>query len=120
LAFLGFVVRRFGELVDSVKQKMRRLGLLVGTRGTVVPTTTSPARLRGLMFVEIASSNLKLVSEDVCPACGEEMVRCAYRGKRHIAKNVGAVDYKAWFVDDEFDESGEPNYVEVVGGRGLE
>jgi len=61
--------------------------------------------------------SVKLEFEDVCPACGDEMVKCAYRGKRFIARNVGDVDYRAWFVDDEFDEDGEPNYPEVVGGR---
>jgi len=55
----------------------------------------------------------------LCPACGDEMARCAYMGKRVISRNIGDVDYKSWFVDDEFDESGEANYVEVVGGRGL-
>ena len=63
-------------------------------------------------------ASVKLKSEDVCPACSEEMVRCAYTGKRVIAKNIGDVDYKSWFVDDEFDEDGEPNYIEVVGSRG--
>lgn len=57
--------------------------------------------------------------EDVCPACGDEMVRCFHAGKRSIAKNVGDVDYEAWLVDDEFDEFDEPNYVEVVGSRGF-
>jgi hypothetical protein len=62
----------------------------------------------------------KLETEDVCPACNEQMVKCAYWGKRHIARNVGDADYKAWFVDDEFDENGEPNYVEIDRGRGDE
>ncbi len=26
-------------------------------------------------------------------------------------------DYQAWFVDNEFNEDGEPNYPEAVGGR---
>ena len=60
----------------------------------------------------------KLESEDVYPACGEEMVRCAYVGKRTIARDIGDVNYKSVFLDDEFDENGEPNYVEVVGSRG--
>ena len=60
----------------------------------------------------------KVESEDVCPACGEEMVKCAYVGKRFIPRNVGDLGYKAVFVDEEFDEFGEPNYVEVVGSRG--
>ncbi|MCJ7425228.1 hypothetical protein MUP01_13320 [Candidatus Bathyarchaeota archaeon] len=59
----------------------------------------------------------KPVSEDTCPACGGEMVRSVYVGKRHIAKEVGDPDYVAWFVDDELDSLGEPNYIDVVGGR---
>jgi hypothetical protein len=58
----------------------------------------------------------KLESKDVCPACNEEMVRCAYSGKRHIVKDIGDARYQAWFVDDEFDSSGLPNYVDVGGG----
>ena len=54
--------------------------------------------------------------EDVCPACDEEMARSSYVGKRRIVKDIGSPDYAALFVDDEFDESGEPNYVEVGGG----
>lgn len=60
-------------------------------------------------------ASVKLQSDDKCPACGEEMVKCSYRGKRFIARGIGDVDYVPLFVDDEFDESGEPNYVEVVG-----
>jgi hypothetical protein len=45
------------------------------------------------------------------------MVRCAYMGKRFIPRDIGDVNYKACFVDDEFDEDGEPNYIDVVGGR---
>lgn len=62
----------------------------------------------------------KLASEDVCPACSEDMVRCAYRGRRRIARNVGDANYKAWFVDNEFDECGEPNYVDFGGGARIE
>lgn len=60
---------------------------------------------------------VKSKSEDVCPACGEEMGRCAYVGKRHIVKDVGDPEYVPWFVDDEFDSSGLPNYVDIGGGR---
>jgi hypothetical protein len=38
-------------------------------------------------------------------------------GKKRIAKNVGDANYKSWFVDDEFDSSGLPNYVDAGGGR---
>jgi len=57
----------------------------------------------------------KLGSEDVCPVCGEDMTKCHYTGKKHICKDIGEVGYKPWFVDDELDVNGEPNYPEVVG-----
>jgi hypothetical protein len=44
------------------------------------------------------------------------MTRSVYVGKRRIVKDIGSPDYVALFVDDEFDESGQPNYVEVGGG----
>lgn len=55
--------------------------------------------------------------EDVCPACAEQMNRSVHVGKDRIVKDVGSPDYVALFVDDEFDATGEPNYVELVGGR---
>lgn len=62
----------------------------------------------------------KSESETVCPACKEEMVKCYHVGKRHLVKDIGDVDYRPLFVDDEFDELGEPNYVEIVGGGHVE
>lgn len=56
-----------------------------------------------------------LGAEVLCPACHEEMRRCAYVGKRYIVKDVGHVDYVPWFVFDEFDENGNPNFVDVGG-----
>lgn len=52
-----------------------------------------------------------------CPACHSEMVRKAHLGKRVVVKDVGSPEYCAWFVDDEFDGSGLPNYVDVGGGK---
>jgi len=60
-------------------------------------------------------ASVKLKAEAVCPACGDEMERSIYVGNRFIAKNIGDVNYKPWFVDDEFDENGKPNYVSVHG-----
>jgi hypothetical protein len=48
------------------------------------------------------------------------MVKCYHVGKRHLVKDIGDVDYRPLFVDDEFDEEGEPNYIEIVGGRNIE
>jgi hypothetical protein len=44
-----------------------------------------------------------------------DMTRAAYVGKRRIVKDVGVVGYVRMFVDDEFDEFGEPNYIDFVG-----
>jgi hypothetical protein len=41
-------------------------------------------------------------------------------GKQLIARDARDANYKAWLVDDEFDENGEPNYVELAGSRGLD
>jgi hypothetical protein len=57
----------------------------------------------------------KVKAEVPCPVCGDEMVRSVHVGKRRIVKDLGDVNYKSMFVDDEFDEFGKPNYVEVIG-----
>ena len=59
----------------------------------------------------------KVKTESLCPACDGEMVRCFHVGKRYIVKDVGSAEYVPLFVDDEFDVSGVPNYVDVAGGR---
>jgi hypothetical protein len=59
----------------------------------------------------------KVKTESLCPACDGEMARCFHMGNRYIVKDVGSADYVPLFVDDEFDVSGLPNYVDVVGGR---
>jgi len=58
----------------------------------------------------------KSKNENLCPACHEEMTRSVYVGSRHIVKDVGSPDYAPVFVDDEFGEDGEPNYIESAGG----
>jgi hypothetical protein len=64
-----------------------------------------------------------LPSSDVCPVClsagrESEMVRCSYVGKKRLVKDTGHVDYKAVFLDSEFEEDGKAKYVELIGGRG--
>jgi hypothetical protein len=59
----------------------------------------------------------KVESENSCPACNEDMARSVYVGKRRIVKDIGSPDYVPLFVDDEFDASGLPNYIDHVGGR---
>jgi len=59
----------------------------------------------------------KVKAKVLCPVCGSEMVRSVHVGKRRLIKDIGHVDYVPWFVDDEFDANGEPNYIDVVGSR---
>ena len=58
-----------------------------------------------------------VMAEILCPVCSSEMNRAVYVGKRRIVKDVGHVDYVPWFADDEFDENGQPKYIDVVGSR---
>lgn len=44
------------------------------------------------------------------------MTRSVYVGKRRVVKDIGSPDYVPLFVDEEFNESGDPNYVEAGGG----
>jgi hypothetical protein len=55
---------------------------------------------------------VKHFAEVPCPVCGEGMSRGVHVGRRDIVKNVGHGGYVGSFVDDEFDESNKPNYVE--------
>lgn len=73
-------------------------------------------------FGKMGYNNFKSVKFDLkaevkCPICEGEMVDCRYDGDMRIAKNVGDVDYVAWFGVDACHSS---DFVEVVGGRGFE
>jgi len=57
---------------------------------------------------------LVLKSENVCPLCEEEMIKCAYVGRERLVKDVGAFGYVPLFPDDWFGEDGEPKYIELV------
>lgn len=54
----------------------------------------------------------KQFSEIPCPVCGEGMGKGLHIGKRRIVKDLGHPRYVSAFLDDELDESGNPNYVE--------
>ncbi len=58
--------------------------------------------------------SLSVAVKSLCRVCNEEMVRSVYVGKDYVEKNVGRVGYRSWFVSDEFDEDGNPNFVDVV------
>jgi hypothetical protein len=52
------------------------------------------------------------VSVDKCPVCTEEMVRSVYVGEHPLIKDVGHPDYKPFVACPEFDENGEPNFID--------
>jgi len=54
----------------------------------------------------------KVVSVDKCPICSDEMVRSVFVGERYIVKDVGHPDYKPFWACAEFDEFGEPNFID--------
>jgi hypothetical protein len=56
--------------------------------------------------------------EDCCPVCSENMTRSVYVGTACIIKDIGSPEYKAVFLDLEFDEEdGSPNYIDGWRGR---
>jgi len=55
-----------------------------------------------------------LKAEVKCPICEGEMVHCRYDGNTRIARNIGDVDYVAWFGVDACHSS---DFVELFGGR---
>jgi len=58
-----------------------------------------------------------VASEVPCPVCDGAMVKAVYVGKRRIVKDLGDEAYVPFFVDDEFDEDGHPNFVDSIGSR---
>lgn len=61
-------------------------------------------------------ASVKVQADSPCQACGDEMVKSVHFGGRKIVKDIGSPDYVPFFPDDEFDVSGQPNYVDRVGG----
>lgn len=58
----------------------------------------------------------KVTAVAVCPVCSSEMVKKIYRGSAFIARSLGDPRYMKVFPFEEFDASGLPNFVDVVGG----
>lgn len=52
-----------------------------------------------------------------CPICGSELVKLVYWGQEPIVKDKGAFGYKADLLEDLFDSSGVPRFVEVPSGH---
>ena len=62
-------------------------------------------------------SSAKLLSEDVCPECGEDMKDYVYTGKCRIVKDIGDAEYVPLYVVDRAESE---NYFEVVRSRRFE
>jgi hypothetical protein len=110
----GYIVKGYGKrkkVFGTAYYQLNHATIRVGLRRFHVVTWFGSMGYR--MF-----EGEKLMSEDVCRVCNGEMVRCFHAGKRRTVKHVGFVGYVACFVDDEFDECGKPNYVEVFGVSG--
>jgi len=53
-----------------------------------------------------------VLSVDKCPVCKDEMVRSVFLHPERIVKDVGSPDYKPFWACSEFDEFGEPNFID--------
>ena len=56
-------------------------------------------------------------AEDKCEVCGEDMLDCHHVGSRVIITDVTNPYYVPVFLDSEFDEDGNENYIEKGCGR---
>ena len=54
--------------------------------------------------------------KDLCPICGEELVRLHYIGVQRIVRERGEHGYVCSFVDDLVDVDGSPNWCESSSG----
>lgn len=61
--------------------------------------------------------SLKAKPEVPYPACGYDMEKAVHVGKKRIPKEVSDEAYASLFLDDEFDDAGDPNYICKGGGR---
>jgi putative lipase involved disintegration of autophagic bodies len=59
----------------------------------------------------------KVKPEVLCPACGYGMEKAVHVGKKRVSKDISDEDYASLFLDDEFDDLGDPNYIVSGGGR---
>ncbi len=68
-----------------------------------------------LGYNKLKSSKVK--PEVLCPACGSDMERAVHVGSKRVPKDVSDEAYASLFLDDEFDDAGDPNYICGGGGR---
>lgn len=109
----GYIVRVLGKrktIIGTAWYQLNHATIRVGMK-----------RFQSVTWFGVCSyrkfKSAKVETDSLCPACDGEMVKSFHVGKRYIVKDVGSADYVPLFVDDEFDANGEPNFVDVVGGR---
>jgi hypothetical protein len=54
--------------------------------------------------------------KNLCPICGEELVKLHYLGVRRIVKERDSPEYVGSFIDDLVDENGSVNWCEAPSG----
>ena len=118
-AFLkdGYIVKVTGERVTvfgTAWYQLNHASVKVGLKRFHTVTWFGKTAYNNFK-VEGVDLKAELKAEVVCPVCGSEMVDCRYDGDLHFAKNVGDVDYVAWFGVDACHSS---DFVEIIGGGG--
>jgi hypothetical protein len=68
-----------------------------------------------LGYIRLKSSKAK--PEVLSPASGYDMEKAVRVGKKRIPNDVSDEAYASLFLDDEFDDNGDPNYICKGGGE---
>jgi len=106
----GYIVKVFDErktVFGTAHYQLNHATIRIGIKRFHVVTWFGSCGNR-----KFKSANVDV--EVLCPACESVMVKSVYVGKRHIVKDFASADYVPLYIDDEFDEDGEPNYIDVV------
>ncbi len=117
------IAKSFGKTRDCVRMKIARLEVVVQPESQRTTTTELilplelPTVEDELKVLSAALKALKAKPEVPCPACGYNMEKAVHVGKKRIPKNVSDEAYASLFLDDEFDDAGDPNYICKGGGR---
>ena len=77
----------------------------------------SSQTLKQTFEVKFESFLTGLQNQVLCPACGYDMERAVHVGSKRIPKDVSDEAYASLFLDDEFDDAGDPNYICKGGGK---
>jgi len=101
VCMLPKILNVFGSVFYALNHATKRIGI----RGSHIVTYFGGCGNRKF-------ATPKVESKDVCVLCSEDMVRSVYVGSRRLVKEIGDPDYHAVELMDEFDEFGEPNFID--------